>query len=242
MSLLDSIEKSRVDILDRLDRRPDVVLLPLDKMPIDYLSSDRSHFQMYLKVQNSLADDEYAIRVGRYVIEYLYSVPCIEDVSTCVLTPIPYGLTWTDRMYEMLVSSFPNQNSTFHCQMLMVSFKITRVRTYYSLLKLFIKLRNNGPYRFPRTSAVVLTWIDGGFRRYLEINDSFLRQMGLKQQYNITDLYSSMFANTLDSLINKLGIVNKKNNKMIWYKSVFDKDEYAKAAERYWNRCRKNVG
>ena len=241
MSLLDSIEKKQVDILGKFVEQPSVEICHYNKMPIEYLSDDGSRFRIYLQVQNSWSDEGHSMRVAQQISEYLCSVPCIKDVSTCVLTPIPYGLTWTSKMYEMLVISYPNPNSAFHCYMLMISFNVIRVHTYYSLLKLFMILRNNGPYRFPRTSAVVLTWIYSDYRRYLEINDSFLRQIGIKQKDISNELYDSRIMDTLKSLCCKLEISDLSNVEY-WNKMGIERIKLEKAVEKYWNRNRMSVG
>ena len=236
MSLLDNIEKSQVDIQGMLGRRPDVVLLSQDEKPIDYLSDDRTHFRMYVQVRDVWrGKEELVLPTANKISEYLISVPCIEDVSTCVLTPVPMVFTWNDSLYEMLVASNPNQRTVFGNHMLIVSFRIVRVHTYYSLLKLLKVFSNIGPSRFSNTTPLVLRWLDGGFRRYIRIDETFLRMMGLKQKYNNIDFYASGFENTMDSLCAKLNIF-KKDNEMYWHKIVFDKDEYAKAIEKYWGR------
>ena len=181
MSVLDNIEKSRVDVRTAYPDS-DIVLCYSDKTPKDYLNCGDNYFRIYVQINR--INRERAMKISRQIMEYLESVPCIGELSPGVLVDIPFGLTWTDSMYEQLVGLYKSHlsdNNDFKTYMLIISFRITGVKLFYQVYKLFLIFRNIGVYRFYNLEHPVLMWKDlNGSRRYIEINNSFFQRVGLQ--------------------------------------------------------------
>lgn len=231
MSLIDNIERSRVDVR-RAFERPDVIICPADRMPADYLTDDIDRFRIYLQILDN--GEGYAERIASEIGEYLETIPFIEDVSPVVLSIVPLGLTWTDDMYENLVNSYRDTYGEIKNYMMMVSFRIDGVRTSYELLKLFLILKNTGRYRFDFVTCPVLQWRNViGPRYYIEIDNSFMTRIGLRNNGGFIDFGSSRLSDTLLGLFYKLDIYKRRETMH---------DDIRKSVSRYWSRERMKFG
>lgn len=208
MSLLDNIEKSQVDVRTACSNSDsDVVVCYSDKRPMDYLDCGDDYFRIYVQINR--VNRELAMKISRQILEYLRSVSYIEELSPGVLIDIPFGLTWTDSMYEELIGLYKNrlsEDNDFVTYMLIISFRITGVKSFYQVSKLFLIFRNIGIHRFYNLEYPVLMWKDlNGSRRYIEINNSFLQRVGLKYKSDGYDLSNHSLLYDLWTLCLRLG-------------------------------------
>ena len=231
MSFLDNIEKSRVDVRTTYPNfnSDDVVLCYSDKRPMDYLDCSDDYFRIYVQINR--VNRERAMKISRQILEYLESVPYIEELSPGVLIDVPFGLTWTDSMYEELIGLYKSRlsdDNDFSTYMLIISFQITGVKSFYQVSKLFLIFRNIGLYRFYNLERPVLMWKDlNGSRCYIEIGNSFLQMVGLQYKGECYGVNNSRLSDILWTLFLRLGFKTLSSQVNMYIKE---------SSSRYWKK------
>ena len=228
MSLLDNIEKNQVDV-HTVCSDSDVVLCYGDKRPMDYLDCGDDYFRIYVQINR--VNRERAMKISRQILEYLESVPYIEELSPGVLIDVPFGLTWTDSMYEELIGLYKSRlsdDNDFSTYMLIISLRITGVKSFYQVSKLFLIFRNIGVYRFYNLEYPVLMWKDlNGSRCYIEINNSFLQKVGLQYKGECGSMFGSRLSDIVWTLFLRLGFKTLSSRVNMYVKE---------SSLRYWRK------
>lgn len=213
MSVLDGLTENRTDVSGILRDEERLIVCPADKRPADYLMLDkRDRITLIVQIYegyNPQYPGSYSRTVSRNIIDYLYEIPSLCDLSTAVMFQVPLDKVEPLNIHcETLIKNVPG-NYYENNWMLVVSF-YTCVRSYYSLMKLIRGLHYTCPRRFSLVTYPLLRWENEQQELYyIHIDEDFMIKIGLSKWFAVPTMISSNILTSMCQLSKQVGLLEK---------------------------------
>ena len=220
MSVLDGLTENRTDVSEILRDEERLIVCPADKRPADYLMLDKTErITLLVSIFEGYAPKRvgsYSQSVSQNILDYIYSVPYIRDISIAVLGQFP--LYMDDVRYDLVsvnyeeylfqMPKYPNHNNW----MLTVSF-CADVRSYYSLMKLV-----RGLYmctaRFNFTSSPVIRFRNDNDDSacFIKFDKEFMNGLGIRDDKRVPSMVPGYILTVMCQLARHIGLLEKYNS------------------------------